>query len=76
MTPPPPWQFYNDDASATVALNKTAIWTEDWLGLRQLHETGRLGRTVAPDVCHTCWVSQEAVFDEYIAPYLPEAPVR
>jgi len=68
------WEFFDQDAKQTVPLNQTALWTEDWLGLRALSETGRLTLSTADGVSHTDWAHDRNVFDTYIAPHLPTLP--
>lgn len=68
------WGFYGDSVKdGTVPLQKQKIWVDDWLGLRVLHETGRLQLISAPGVRHMDWVNNKVVFDKFIAPYLPRA---
>merc|ERR1712032_88813 len=62
--------FYDADAIATVPLQSTSMWRDDWLGLQALHNNGSLELLEAPDVCHDCWVEDESVFREFIAPRL------
>ena len=66
------FRFYNSDASATVPLEASALWTEDWLGLRAMNETGKIEFVSAENVCHTCWAHDEGVFQTHIAPNLPQ----
>ena len=62
------WSFYNPDASATIPVEQTAMWSEDWLGLAELNATGRLELTVVENMCHTCWTRYESVFKQFILP--------
>jgi len=68
------WNFYDEKAQRIIPLEQTLMWSDDWLGLRQLSESGRLVRTNASGVCHTCWTHDQTVFAKYIAPHLPAAP--
>lgn len=68
------WEFYDATGKNIVPLKETALWTEDWLGLRELDESGRLNLSVAEGVCHTCWAHDKDVFRKYIAPQLPSRP--
>ncbi|RKP27660.1 palmitoyl protein thioesterase, partial [Syncephalis pseudoplumigaleata] len=40
--------FYNDDGSQILALHQQPLYTEDWLGLRELDTSGRLVIKEAP----------------------------
>lgn len=64
------FNFYDDDAMVSVPLQNTSMWRDDWLGLRALHSAGSLELLEAPDVCHNCWVEDESIFWEFIAPRL------
>jgi len=68
------WETYGPDGKTIVPLKSTPLWTEDWLGLRQLDESGRLTLKVGDGVCHTCWAHDDEVFNTFVAPYLPEKP--
>lgn len=65
------WNFYDQHAKESVPLEQTPMWEEDWLGLRELDNTGRLVRITADGVCHNCWAHDDNVFSKYIQPYLP-----
>eukprot|EP00656_Telonema_subtile_P028215 TRINITY_DN3053_c0_g1_i4.p1 TRINITY_DN3053_c0_g1~~TRINITY_DN3053_c0_g1_i4.p1 ORF type:complete len:243 (+),score=32.49 TRINITY_DN3053_c0_g1_i4:410-1138(+) len=66
------WRFYNENASATVPLEETPMWQEDWIGLKELNATNRLVLADVANVCHTCWAHDQAVFEQHIAPHLPQ----
>lgn len=72
-----PWDsaifnFYGQwPGNGTVPLELTPLWTEDWLGLRALNESGRLVRKSIGGVCHDCWVRNESVFLQHVLRYLP-----
>jgi len=65
------FRFYNSDASATVPLEDSPLWQNDWIGLRALNANGKIEFVTADNVCHTCWAHNETVFKQHIAPYLP-----
>lgn len=65
------FNFYDASGDKSVPLEQTPLWTEDWIGLKELNDTGRLTRVVAPGVCHTCWAHHQDVFASYVAPHLP-----
>lgn len=65
------WEFFEETGTSTVPLNETSLWLDDWVGLRELHETGRLVREVGDGVAHTMWAHDRGVFDSFVAPHLP-----
>lgn len=66
------WSFFGDNPDdGTLPLHKQQMWSEDWLGLRNLSEAGRLDLVTETKVCHNCWAQDRAVFDRVIAPRLP-----
>ena len=70
-----PWQsalfgFWDADGKTMVNMTATANYQNDTFGLRTLHESGRLHLHVVDDVCHTCWVHDEAVVAKYVLPLL------
>jgi len=71
------WEFYQEGEQPfgpVQPLNETALWNDDWIGLRALSESGRLELVTAPGVRHTDWTRVEAVFAEYVWPRLGRAP--
>merc|ERR1711879_559070 len=68
------WDFYDESGTSIMPLKESKFWSEDWLGLRQLDESGRLHLSVAEGVCHTCWAHDKQVFTQYIAGHLPSRP--
>jgi len=70
------WQFYDEAVmeGPFPLLETTPLWRDDWVGLRTLHERGRLQIVTPPGVCHVCWAHDADVFSKHIAPWLPSEP--
>eukprot|EP00927_Polykrikos_kofoidii_P084340 TRINITY_DN8858_c0_g1_i1.p1 TRINITY_DN8858_c0_g1~~TRINITY_DN8858_c0_g1_i1.p1 ORF type:complete len:336 (-),score=30.83 TRINITY_DN8858_c0_g1_i1:66-1073(-) len=65
------WEFFDEDANQTVPLKESKLWTEDWVGLRALGESGRLTLAVEEGATHNMWAHDSGLFARYIAPNLP-----
>lgn len=64
--------FYGDEVDkGIVPIQQQNMWTEDWIGLRNLSETGRLVLVNLPNVCHNCWAQDRPIFDQVIRDQLP-----
>ncbi|XP_052867062.1 lysosomal thioesterase PPT2 homolog [Anopheles cruzii] len=69
-----PWQsshfsFYNESYDV-VPLQETTLYTEDLIGLKTLHDDGRLDVIERPGVHHYQWHRSDVVIDSVILPYL------
>jgi len=71
-----PWQsalfgFWGPDGEKTmVPMANQTLYTEDWIGLRKLNETGRLLSVVVPGAQHSDWLTRTDLFEKYIGPFL------
>lgn len=46
------------------------IYTEDLIGLKTLHENGKLHLITVPGINHFMWHQNDTIVDNFILPYL------
>eukprot|EP01114_Cavostelium_apophysatum_P012434 TRINITY_DN277_c0_g2_i1.p1 TRINITY_DN277_c0_g2~~TRINITY_DN277_c0_g2_i1.p1 ORF type:complete len:311 (-),score=42.14 TRINITY_DN277_c0_g2_i1:36-968(-) len=61
--------FAPNSQEIVIPLNKSALYTEDWLGLQTLDKAGRLHFCTC-SVPHQDYPSRKDVFDQFTLPYL------
>jgi len=66
------WGFWADkmEDNKIIPMEQQPIFINDYLGLRTLHEQGRLFVTSVPGVDHGTWINNEGIFVKYILPLL------
>uniref|UniRef100_A0A8W7Q150 palmitoyl-CoA hydrolase n=1 Tax=Anopheles coluzzii TaxID=1518534 RepID=A0A8W7Q150_ANOCL len=69
-----PWQSshfsFFDQKYNVLPLEESVIYTEDWIGLKTLQESGRLHIIERQHVRHYQWHRTNDVIDDVIMPYL------
>lgn len=66
--------FHDEKLENIIPLNESAIWADDWLGLRALSEAGNLTLKTVEGVGHNDWVHSKNVFQQHIMQHLPSRP--